>query len=102
MFIYPIPCIPFPFKGEGEDKERGATAPLKRPFILRLFSRGIERGEYGVPAKIYFCGVKSPFKKFLPSPLYEGRGIEGKGLVKQSLQGAFGGGCDQSTCGDCW
>ncbi len=30
LFINPIPCIPFPFEGEGEDRERGATAPLRR------------------------------------------------------------------------
>ncbi len=34
MFIYPIPCIPFPFEGDtGEDKERGAEAPLKHLLI---------------------------------------------------------------------
>ncbi len=31
VFIYPIPCIPFPFKGKGEDRERGAIAPLEHP-----------------------------------------------------------------------
>ncbi len=61
MFIYPIPCIPFPFKEEGEDKERGATAPLKHPFILSLFSRGIERGE-------------APLRNSFPLPFIRGEG----------------------------
>ncbi len=35
----------------------------------------------GSPQKRSFCGVKIPFKKFLPSPLMKGRGIKGEGLV---------------------
>jgi len=31
VFIYPIPYVPFPFKGEGEDEIRGASAPLGHP-----------------------------------------------------------------------
>gem|GEM_PF-3312025 len=31
MFIYPIPLIPFPFKGEGDELEKGAVAPLGHP-----------------------------------------------------------------------
>ena len=30
-FIYLTPCVPLSFKGEGEEKERGAKAPLKCP-----------------------------------------------------------------------
>jgi len=43
----------------------------------RVFSKGIKRGEYGVPAKIYFCGVKNPFKNFSPLSPYEGERDKG-------------------------
>jgi len=43
----------------------------------RVFSKGIKRGEYRVPAKIYFCGVKIPFKNFSSLSLYEGERDKG-------------------------
>jgi hypothetical protein len=39
LLTYPIPCIPFLFKGEGEDRERGAAAPLRRPRYGIRFQR---------------------------------------------------------------
>jgi hypothetical protein len=30
FYIYLTPCIPLSYQGEGEEKERGATAPLGR------------------------------------------------------------------------
>ena len=63
-----------------EGLERGEvpllpTLPL--PYIDGLFSKGIKRGEYGVPTKIYFCGVRSPFKKFSSLSPYEGERDKG-------------------------
>jgi len=34
--ITPSPFVPLP-GGKGEEKERGAAAPLKRPFYLSIF-----------------------------------------------------------------
>jgi len=31
LFIYLTPLVPLSFKGEGEDGERGALAPLRHP-----------------------------------------------------------------------
>ena len=35
LSVYLTPLIPLSFKGEGEEKERGAKAPLKHPFRER-------------------------------------------------------------------
>jgi hypothetical protein len=34
FFIYLTPSVPLSFKGEGEEKERGAETPLKLPIRL--------------------------------------------------------------------
>jgi len=77
--LYPpgksIPLVPFPsvdsgqalYQRKGEEKERGANAPLRR-LRKRFFTKGIKRGE-------------APFTNFLPSLLAKGRGIKGERLV---------------------
>ena len=66
MIIYLTPFVPLSFKGEGEGEKEGLPPLLDTP--IRLFSKGIERGE-------------APLRNYLPSPLMKGRGIKGEGLV---------------------
>ncbi len=57
MFTYPIPCIPFPFEGEGEDKERGASAPLRHPRYG--FGEGSNKGMSKYDSLKYWAEVKA-------------------------------------------